>query len=60
MRTGLVLTRGKGESVRIGDDIVVEVAQIEGSQIRLRIVAPPHVNIVRSEIADDPERGGKP
>lgn len=61
----LVLTRKEGERIQIGDDIVIEVVRINHSQVRLGILAPQEVAIVRTEllrqkptsrIAD--ERGG--
>ena len=52
----LILTRRKGESIMIGDDIVVTVLDIRGSQIRLGFEAPNDVNIVREELL--PVNGG--
>ena len=49
----LVLTRKLGESVRIGDDVVVTVVGVRGNQIRLGIDAPQEVKIRREEISDD-------
>jgi carbon storage regulator CsrA len=47
----LVISRREFESVRIGDDIEVEILSVEGSSVRLRINAPRSVRILRSEIA---------
>jgi carbon storage regulator len=47
----LVLTRGIGERILIGDDIVIEVrAVMEGHQVRLSIEAPRQVPIHRAEV----------
>jgi carbon storage regulator len=46
----LVLTRRLGESINIGDDIVVTVLSVNGSQVRLGIAAPQSVRVVRQEI----------
>jgi carbon storage regulator len=46
----LVLTRRLGESINIGDDIVVTVVAVSGGQIRLGITAPRHVQVLRGEI----------
>jgi carbon storage regulator len=46
----LVLTRRPGESITIGDDIVVTVVNTTGGQVRLGITAPHHVRVVREEI----------
>ena len=45
----LVMTRRIGESVRIGDNIIVTVTDIDGSQIKLGIEAPREISILRDE-----------
>jgi carbon storage regulator len=47
----LILTRGVGEDICIGDDIVVKVNDIRGGRVRLGIQAPDHVSIDRREVA---------
>jgi carbon storage regulator len=49
----LVLTRKAGESILIGSDVSVRVLSGRG-QVRLGIMAPSDVNIVRAEIAVQP------
>lgn len=49
----LVLTRRKGEKLIFGegeDRIVVEVAEIRGDKVRLAVVAPEKVKIMRDEL----------
>lgn len=46
----LILTRKPGESIRIGDDIVVAVMGVNGNQVRVGIEAPRDVNIARQEL----------
>ena len=46
----LILSRRLGESVTIGDDIVVTVVGVSGNQIRLGISAPKAVRVLREEI----------
>ena len=46
----LVLTRRPGESVTIGDEIVVTVVAVSGNQVRVGITAPRSVQILREEI----------
>jgi carbon storage regulator len=46
----LILSRREGESLTIGDDIVVTVVAITGNQIRLGIAAPREVRVLREEI----------
>jgi carbon storage regulator len=46
----LVLTRKLGETIVIGDNIVIKVVDIHGKQIRLGIEAPNEITIFRGEI----------
>jgi carbon storage regulator len=46
----LVLSRRPGESITIGDDIVVTVVAAANGQVRLGITAPQHVRVLRAEI----------
>jgi len=46
----LILSRRIGESITIGDNIVVTVVGINGHQIRLGIAAPREVRVLREEI----------
>jgi len=46
----LILSRRPGESITIGDNIVVTVVSITGNQIRLGISAPREVRVLRDEI----------
>ena len=46
----LILTRRPGESLTIGDDVVVTVVSVTGNQIRLGITAPREVRVLREEV----------
>lgn len=46
----LILTRKVGESIIIGDDIVVTITQVNNYQVRLGIEAPKSVEVHREEI----------
>ncbi|SDT75942.1 carbon storage regulator CsrA [Actinoplanes derwentensis] len=46
----LVLTRRAGESVMIGDDVVITVLEARGDVIRLGIQAPREVQVHREEV----------
>ena len=46
----LVLTRKLGESIRIGDDIVVKVVDLDSRHVKLGIEAPKSVSVNRQEI----------
>ncbi|MEK4424131.1 carbon storage regulator CsrA [Solibacillus sp. FSL K6-1523] len=48
----LVLSRKKGETIMIGDEIEVKVLSIDGDQVKLGIVAPKSIKVHRSEIFD--------
>ena len=47
-----VLSRQKGETIVIGNDVVVEVVDIRGDKVRLGITAPNGVQVDRSEVAE--------
>lgn len=49
----LVLTRKKAETVRIGDEIIVKVIQTGRGSIKIGIDAPPHVRVMRGEVAEE-------
>ena len=51
-RGKLVLTRRIGEKIMIGDQVLVEVADIRSGAVRLRIRAPREVAVDRQEIRD--------
>lgn len=46
----LILSRKKGESIKIGDDIEIFVTEIKGDKVRLGISAPEHLKISRTEL----------
>jgi len=46
----LVLTRKLGESIRIGDDIIVKVVDLDSRHVKLGIEAPRNVAVNREEI----------
>lgn len=46
----LILTRRSGESINIGDDIVIRVLAVNGGQIRIGVEAPKEVPVHREEI----------
>ena len=48
----LVLTRRIGETLMIGDDVVVTVLGIQGNQTRIGIEAPKEIEVHRSEVYD--------
>lgn len=46
----LILTRRVGETIRIGDDVVVTVLGVKGNQVRVGVDAPRTVEVHREEI----------
>ena len=46
----LILTRRVGETIRINDDISIQVLSVCGQQVKLGIVAPLDVAVHREEI----------
>ncbi len=46
----LVLTRKIGETIRIGNEVTVQVLAIRGGQVRIGLTAPADVRIFREEI----------
>ena len=48
----LVLTRRIGESLVIGDEIVLRVLDVKGDVVRLGVDAPRHVKVHRQEVYD--------
>ncbi len=55
----LVITRKKGESVIIGDNIEITVAKIEDGSVKLSISAPKEVTILRKELYSEVEEENK-
>jgi carbon storage regulator len=48
--TMLVLTRRAGESVMIGNDVIITVLEARGDVIRLGIQAPRDIQVHREEV----------
>lgn len=46
----LVLTRTKNESIMIGDDIEIIIADIRGDKVRIGITAPRSISVHRKEV----------
>jgi carbon storage regulator CsrA len=48
----LVLARKPGEAVQIGDNVELRVLSISGKRVRLGLVCPQGVRIMRSELIE--------
>lgn len=46
----LILTRKAGESIRIGDDIVIKIVEMDNRHVKIGIDAPRSVAVNRQEI----------
>ena len=46
----LILTRKKGESLHIGDNIKIVITEIKGGDVRIGIDAPKELDVYREEI----------
>jgi len=55
----LVISRKKGESVLIGEDIEITVTKIEEGTVKLSISAPRSVTILRKELYREIEEENK-
>lgn len=52
----LIITRKAGEKIMFGDDVVVEIMEIVGNQVRVGIQAPQSVRVYREELWDAVKR----
>jgi carbon storage regulator len=48
----LVLTRQNNGRILIGKDIVIEVCEVRGSQVKIGIEVPPEMTVLREELAE--------
>lgn len=55
----LVITRKKGESILIGDNIEISVSKIEDGSVKLAIKAPKEMTILRKELFEEVENENK-
>ncbi len=52
----LVLSRQKNESIMIGDDIEITIADVRGDKVRLGITAPKNISVHRREVYEAIQR----
>lgn len=55
----LIITRKKGESFIIGDDIEIIVSKIDDGSVKLGIKAPKDLQILRKELYEEIEQENK-
>lgn len=46
----LILTRKKGEMIRINENIKIIISDIDGKNIKIGVEAPKDVNVYREEV----------
>lgn len=56
----LIIQRGPGEALMIGDDVTVYVLETGRGGLRIGIEAPPEVNIAREELLEPVGPGFEP
>lgn len=55
----LILTRKKGQSIIINNDIEILISAIDGDQVKIGINAPQSVGILRKEVYDAVQASNK-
>ncbi|MZK49895.1 carbon storage regulator CsrA [Clostridium beijerinckii] len=55
----LIITRKKGESLMIGDDIEIVISKIDDGSVKIGIKAPKDVQILRKELYEEVEKENK-
>ena len=55
----LILTRRVGESIVVGDDIVLTVFEVRGDAVRIGIDAPRSVRVNRKEVYEEIQRSNE-
>jgi len=55
----LIITRKKGQSLMIGDDIEITVSKLDDGSVKLGIQAPKNVTILRKELYEEIENENK-
>jgi len=49
----LILTRKKGQSIMLDQNIEIHIASVEGDQVKLGIKAPKDVVVLRKELVEE-------
>ena len=55
----LIITRKKGESLMIGDDIEIIISKIDDGSVKIGIKAPRDIQILRKELYEEVEQENK-
>jgi carbon storage regulator len=55
----LIITRKKGESLMIGNDIEIIISKIDDGSVKIGIKAPRNVEVLRKELYEEVEQENK-
>lgn len=55
----LIITRKKGESLMIGDDIEITVSKIDDGSVKIGVNAPKNISILRKELYEQVKEENK-
>jgi carbon storage regulator len=55
----LILSRKRGQSIVINQNIEIMITAIEGDQVKIGIAAPKEYSIIRKEVIDDVKASNK-
>ncbi|ALB44519.1 carbon storage regulator CsrA [Clostridium beijerinckii] len=55
----LIITRKKGESIMIGDDIEIVISKIDDGSVKIGIKAPRDIEVLRRELYEEVEKENK-
>ena len=53
----LILTRGEGHVITIGDNIRITIVEVRGDKVRVGIDAPRDVPVLRAELLEQTQEG---
>jgi carbon storage regulator len=55
----LILTRKKGQSIILNNNIEIVISAIDGDQVKIGISAPKEVSILRKELYEEVQQSNK-
>jgi carbon storage regulator len=55
----LILTRKKGQSIIINNNIEIMISAIDGDQVKIGINAPQEIHVLRKEVYDEIQQSNR-